>query len=48
MDSMEFIRIIVEAVAVSVLSFLLWHIQRRLEKAEQAEKNLAQLADTGV
>ena len=46
MDSVEFVRIIVEAVAVSILSFMLWHIQRRLEHAEEAEKEMqAELAE---
>ena len=45
MDSMEFVRIVVEAVAVSILSFMLWHIQRRLEHAEEVEKEMqAELA----
>lgn len=46
MDNMEFMRIIVEAVAAAIVGFLMWGIQRRLEKAEEAEKELqAELAD---
>ena len=45
MDSMEFVRIVIEAVAVSIIGFLQLCIQRRLEATEEKEKQMqAELA----
>ena len=40
MESMEYTRIIIEAVAVAVIGFMMWQIQTRLEQAEEKEQHL--------
>lgn len=40
MENMEFIRIVVEAVAVAIVGYLMKQIQKRLEAAEEKERKL--------